>query len=256
MRARWEALHASLEQSVRSLEAERQFNEAKQRHPVLQRFEDPGALLEHLKSKSGDLDEKDAIYGSLVRIIQGRGEQAALAGSLVWLGLWPGLDAIFRRRVHLFPGHPEELVSDIGDCFTDLIEALDFARVRRVAANLVWSTEREVLVRRREKWSEDGSRDDLPDESALGATDPIEPADPPPPSRFGLEGDLPDEEEIAVIRERLLPVLGDDVDLVIGAAIYGQNQRQLGERLGLSHEAARKRVQRAMARLRKHLGPR
>jgi DNA-directed RNA polymerase specialized sigma24 family protein len=256
MRARWEALLASLEQSVRSLEAERQFDEMKQRHPVLQTFEEPGALVEHLNGRSGDLDEKDAIYGALVRIVQARGRDAPLATSLVWLGLWPGLDAIYRRRVHLFPGHPEELVSDLGDCFTALVEELDFGCVQRVAANLVWSTEREVIVRRREKWNEDASRDGLPDESSLGATDPIEPEDPPPPSRFGLEGDLPDEEEIAAIRERLIPVLGGDTDLVIGAAIYGQNQRQLGERLGLSHEAARKRVQRALARLRKHLGSR
>ena len=47
-----------------------------------------------------------------------------------------------------------------------------------------------------------------------------------------------------------LEIVGDDAKLVIGAAIYGESQREVGERLGLTHEAARKRYQRAVARIR------
>jgi len=256
MRASWEALHASLGQSVRTLEAEQQFNEVKQRHGALRRFDDPASLLDHLhrKATGGDLDEKDAIYGALVRTVQAGRAGATLASSLIWLGLWPGLDAIFRRRARLYPKRPEELISDLGDCLTDVVESIDFSRVKRITATLVWSTERDVVDGCRRTWEENAAREEFPDDSPLGAVDPIEPKDPPPPSRFGLKGDLPDEDEVAIIRARLLPIVGDDVDLVIGAAIYGQSQRQLGERLGLTHEAARKRFQRALERLRRHLG--
>ena len=317
MRASWEALHASLGQSVRTLEAERQFNEVKQRHGALRRFEDPASLLDHLhrKATGADLDEKDAIYGALVRAVQAGRAGATLASSLIWLGLWPALDAIFRRRARLYPKRPEELIShlgdrsvaaerddespsglrltagdgagvarrsgeaalgdqggdhtamegperveelisDLGDCLTDVVESIDFSRVKRITATLVWSTERDVVDGCRRTWEENAAREELPDDSPLGAVDPVEPKDPPPRSRFGLKGDLPDEDEVAIIRARLLPIVGDDVDLVIGAAIYGQSQRQLGERLGLTHEAARKRFQRALERLRRHLGRR
>ena len=40
MRARWEALHAALDRSVRSLQAEQAFQQARQ-HPALARFDQP-----------------------------------------------------------------------------------------------------------------------------------------------------------------------------------------------------------------------
>ncbi|MBI3184651.1 MAG: hypothetical protein HYZ28_21145 [Myxococcales bacterium] len=254
MRAGWEALHASLMRSVRTLAAEQQFNEMKRRHEVLRAFEDPVSFVDHLHRKDGDLDEKDAVYAALVETVKAGGNGAELASSLLWLGLWPVLDRIFRRRVRLYPEAADELVSDIGDALTALIERLDVARVSRVAAWLARGTERDVVKRRRRVWADQTRRAELTDKSALGAVGPIESEDPPPRSQFGLKGDLPDEEEVAVIRRHLLPIVGDDTDLVIGAAIYGQSQRLLGERLGLTHEAARKRVQRAFERLRRHLG--
>ena len=61
------------------------------------------------------------------------------------------------------------------------------------------------------------------------------------------------EDQLAAIRDFVAEVVGHDADLVIGAAIYGVSQRELAERLGLTHEAARKRFQRALARLRRHV---
>ncbi len=253
MRAGWEALLASLTRSVRTLAAEQQFNELKQRHQVLRGFDDPVSLLDQLHRKDGDRDEKDTVYAALISTVKAGGSEAPLASSLLWLGLWPALDRVFRKRMRLYPKAPDELVSDIGDALTALLERFDLSRVHRVAAALAKGTERDLVKRRRRVWAEKANHTELPDNSALGAVGPIEPKDPPPPSPFGLRGDLPDEEEVAVIRQHLLPILGDDTDLVIGAAVYGLSQRVLGERLGLTHEAARKRVQRAFERLRRHL---
>jgi RNA polymerase sigma-70 factor (ECF subfamily) len=73
------------------------------------------------------------------------------------------------------------------------------------------------------------------------------------PSVFGLPAGLPPEAMIAGIRAWLVPVVGDDADLVLGATVYGETQRELADRLRIPHEAARKRFQRAMNRIRRRL---
>src|SRR5262245_54496193 len=125
MRACWEALHSSLAQSVRTLEAEKHFEEIKQLYAELGRFDDPISLLGYLNSPPGDLDEKDAIYGLLASRVQGRGDDAEVAISLLWLGHWPALDAIYGRRLRAFADALEELVSEISDRFTHLVHNLD-----------------------------------------------------------------------------------------------------------------------------------
>lgn len=251
------AVHASLLRSVRTMDAEQQFAELQRQYPVLAGFVDPESLTGHLSCRGGDLDKKDAVIGLLVRIIQGRGANAALASSLLWLGVWPSLAIIFGRRANLFPGAPNELVSEVADCFTSVVANLDFQAVRRVAATLVRNTEREVVRRQLRTWLEDSRRVYLPARTELETVDPGESEDPPPPSRFGLADTLQDEEAVAELRNQIAPITGEkDVDLVIDAAIRGLDQRQVGERLGLSPEATRKRVQRALGRLRTRLGRR
>src|SRR5690606_14268341 len=115
--------HSALDRSVRSLQAQQAFQQAKQ-HPALARFDQPFEVVEYLASKGGDLDEKDRILGLLVTLVQ-RGEQHELASALLWLGLWPGLDAVFRRRRRNFKGQPEELIAEMGDVFTSIIGRLD-----------------------------------------------------------------------------------------------------------------------------------
>jgi DNA-directed RNA polymerase specialized sigma24 family protein len=54
---------------------------------------------------------------------------------------------------------------------------------------------------------------------------------------------------VALLRERLTRIVGDDADLVLGAVVYGVPQSLLGNQLGLTPDAARKRFQRALKRL-------
>lgn len=245
MRAHWEALHESLAQAVRTLDAARKFNEAKQRKRALARFADAISLLEYLTSKTGDLDEKDAICAALIDLVQTRGPHADLAMALAWLGLWPALDAIFRRRLRHFRDAPEELVSEIATCFTSQVQRADLSRISRVAATLTRNTERDVREGRRAAWADEARRADLPEDHELA-----DPVPPPELSELGLPSDLAPEAEVAAIRALLVPIVGDDADLVIGAAIYGDSQHELADQLGITHEAARKRFQRALARLR------
>lgn len=246
MRASWEALHAGLARSVRTLQAEQSFNTIRQQHTPFGRFDDVDALVAHLTSKFGDRDEKDTLLGLLATLVQD-GEQRDLASALLWLGLWPGLDAIHRRRTRHYLDAPDDLVSEIADAFSEEIAALDLTRVHRVAATLVRSTERRVLEARASAWRETNTVQPSGDIWAL---------DEPPParrdSRLGLPPTLSPDEDIEHLRAWLTPIVGADAELVLAVLVLEETQREAAQRLGLSHDAARKRFQRAFARIRQH----
>ena len=86
MRARWEALHAGLARSVRTLQAEQSFQEAKAQHPALAGFDDAEKVVAHLITWGGDGDDKDRLLAALVTMVQAR-EHDWLASALLWLGL-------------------------------------------------------------------------------------------------------------------------------------------------------------------------
>ncbi len=264
MRATWEALKQSLVRSVGTLGAKSQFEEMKKQRRTLRRFADAGVLLGYLNSPEGDLDEKDAIYAALVEAAQARRADADLAVALLWLGLWPGLDRIYWRRLREFVAEPEALVSEIGARFTSAIHGADLGRIRRVAATLILNVERDVREARKRAWAEERQRADLPQEhdddaDADEATGDRREALVSPllrtrgVSELGQPPRLDPDQDVEALRDLLVAVVGEDADLVLGATVYGLSQREVGERLGLGHEAARKRFQRAIERIRKHL---
>ena len=266
MRSQWEALQQSLVRSVGTLGAESLFQKMKEDQPHLRRFPDAGNLLAYFNHVGGDLDEKDAIYAALVAAVQAGGEDAELAAALVWLGLWPALDRIYRRRLkhYLDTREPEALVSEIGAKFSAVLHKADLSQINRVAATLVRNTERDVLGELKRGWVEGKLRADLPreeddDPDEDEAAGDFQRAQGSPllrtrgVSRLGQPFLFNPDDEIEALREMLADIVGEDADLVIGATLYGFTQREIGERLGLSHEAARKRYQRAMAQLREHL---
>ena len=165
MRARWESVRRSLASSVFTLQAEQEFRTFRALSPALGRFECPAALVAYLNDPGGDRDEKDAIYGVLVRAVQANGQWVEMATALLWLGLWPGLDAIHRRRLKWFVRQPDALVSEIGDRFSEAIARADLSRVHRFAATLVMNTERDLVRGLVRRWKKD--EDDLPDDEAF-----------------------------------------------------------------------------------------
>ena len=248
MRARWEALHAGLVRSVRTLEADQAFQEARRRHATLALFNDVGAVIAHLADLSGDRDAKDQILATLVAMAQA-GEAPQLASSLLWLGLWPGLDAVFRRRLRHFVDYPGDLASELASAFSEVVAKLNLATVNRVAACLVRGTERTVLEGVRRVWA-DGQRfqpleDSRHDEELFAPLDK--------PSELGLRGQRTVAEEVAALRTWLVPMVGEDADLLLAVVALDETQREAGERLGLTHAAARKRLQRGLQRVREHL---
>jgi len=265
MRTTWEALKASLVRSVGTLSAKAQFEEMKKHWRPLRRFPHAGALLTYLNNAGGDLDEKDEIYASLVRAAQARGGDSELAVALIWLGLWPGLDATYWRRLPDFVGRPDALVSEIAARFTVGIHEADLSRIRRLAATLVLNVRRDVRDELKRRWAEERrqvplpqDRDDDPDDDEAAGdrrrASLTEMLQTRGLSELGQPPRLDPEEDVEALRELLIPIVGDDADLVLGATVYGLSQREVGEHLGISHEAARKRFQRAVKRIREHLG--
>ena len=247
MRACWEALHASFVRSVSSLKAEQQFKAMGKSLPALASFEGTGALIAHLTTRSGDLDVKDQLYEVLIEAVQSRSDWAELATGLLWLGLWPGLDAIFRQRLRGFVELREDLVAEISFVFTTMIARIDLSGVQRVASTLVLNVEREVrecLTRRRTHEARlsdiTDHEDDLGDET----------------SRLDERELFADAQDLRAVRDWLRSIVGRDATLVIGAVLCGHDQGELADHLGIRPAAARKRFQRAIKRIRDHLGER
>lgn len=251
MRALWQSLHANLVQCLEPLTVKMQFDTLRQAQPELRGFVDPCALLDHLHDLSGDLDEKDRVLAGLVTASQGSGPGREVAVILLWLALWPGLDALYRRLWRHFAAAPDDLVSEIADRFTAGIHRLDRGRVRRIAATLLLNVERDIRADLRKRWAEAARRDQMPDDcaendSAAGTVPPTA----RPDSVFGLPPGVDADTAAAMIRENLATMIGDDADLVVAVVIVGEGQREAAGRLGISHDAARKRYQRSMDRLR------
>lgn len=250
MRRTWQALHEGLARQADTLEAHRTFNKERQQRAELEPFEHPAALVDYLTTKGGDLDHKDKLYGALVEMAQAEGKMG-LAMALLWLGLWPGLDAIYRRNLKHHLDDPGELVSKLWDRFVIAVGRADLGRIHRVAATLIRNTERLVGWWRQRGWNEDANKSELPEDDDFAPDAAVEHR--PDISDLGLPPGLSPDEEVARLRDTLAEVVGNDADLVIGAVVYGENHREVGERLGLTHENARKRYQRAIKRLREHL---
>jgi DNA-directed RNA polymerase specialized sigma24 family protein len=238
LRVQWRALRESLVRLVRTLAAHTQFGELRQRAAVLLRFDDPLGLIDYLTQRGGDLDEKDRIYATLVEAAQARESGSSLAATLLLLGLWPGLDAIYRRRLGRFSNDPGELVALIAGQFTAAVHRLRLHRVRRVAATMVWNTSRLVVYEAEKREKEDAKREELPNDDVLA----------------DLRGAISDvsleEERIETLRRSLASTVGEwDAALLIATEVEGESQRAFALRLGLSEGMVRKRHQRALTKL-------
>jgi len=250
MRAIWQAVHANLMQSIDTHNLRKQFDGIRRTRPALRRFPDHYAVLDHLHSRSGDLDEKDQILAALVSEAQGTGAGRDAATTLLWLALWPGLDALYGRLWRYFPNTPEDLVSEITGRFTVAIHRADLRRIRRVAATLLRNVERAIRDDLGKKGAEASLRDDFPDQDDLDARmHPENPGSASGSSRFGLPPGIGTDEAVVMIHEVLAGLLGEDADLVTAVVILGEGQREAAMRLGIGFEAARKRFQRAIRRL-------
>ena len=187
----------------------------------------------------------------LVDDARGSGPHSETATTLLWLALWPGLDAIYRRLSRYFPRRPEELVSEISDRFLVTVHRFDGARVRRVAATILRNAERLIRHDLRDGWQRSERTDPLSDEEMVRLDFARQRGRPE--TVFGIPPGPDVDTATATLCRALASLIGADAELVIAVAVFGELQNEAAARLAVSPEAARKRYQRAVARLGTHL---
>jgi RNA polymerase sigma-70 factor (ECF subfamily) len=242
--------------SIDTLRARRQFEAVKQNRPELGRFADVPSLLDYLHCEADNLDDKDRILAALVRSVHAGGAEVEVSEAILWLALWPGLDALYRRLWRHFRDAHEDLVSEIAVHFTLAIHRADLTRIRRVAATLLRNVERDVRSTLRRAREERARLTELPhhDDRHEGrhGVDPWSAR----PSAFGISPGSDADQETSLLRDRLCQEIGAHADLVVAVVIVGERPREIADRLGISPEAARKRCQRALDCLRQRLSER
>lgn len=244
MRALWHALHTELTRSTATLTFQTRFATLRRSSAELGRFPDPAALFDRLHAPGDDPQARNAVLAALVVAAQRQDATAQVAVTLLLLALWPGLDAVHRRLSRHFRTEPEALAAEITERTTRGIHGLDRSRVSWIAATLVRNTERDIRRGLAAGWNEARRRDPLP---AAYAPPPL------PPSPLGLPPGLDAEAAVPLLAGRLRPWIGADAGLVVAVAVQGDRQHEAAARLGLAPEAARKRYQRALRRLRLEL---
>ena len=245
----WMAIHESMVRTISSQIANQQFKTVCKIHIELSGFDDPSTLVKYLNNTRGDLDTKDGVYRSLVKSVQSCSDWSGLANALLWLGLWPGLTKIYGTRLPDFKDRPDELAAEISFIFIAMINRIDLAKVNRLASTLIRNVKRDLREGLKRRWARDARRADLLEEEKLGTPDSNNAFYEP--SELGLPPGLTAEEEVAAIRDQLAPLVGiDNVDLMIGVAIYGESQSEMGEQLGINRKTVRKRLDSTIKRIR------
>jgi RNA polymerase sigma-70 factor (ECF subfamily) len=244
----WKELHMSLVQWAASPEAIRALRKEQLRQIDLEAFEDPIELVCYLNHKivtTEDLERKDRIYAALITTTQRQGSRDRLAATLLWLGLWPALDAM-RNRLFRFYNDPEELVSEISAKFTGAVHKANLSRINRVAATLVRNVQRDILTGLKRLWQDQKRYWQMRREMAVLS------AEAWGDSRWGLPYYLDPDEEIRALRMVLAKEVDSEAhaDLVIWKAVHGETAVEVGKRLGLPSATVQKRSQRAFTRTR------
>lgn len=230
MRARWHALHAELERSAHRYSSQQHFIGIRQRHRELRAFSDSGAMFSFLHDRDGDPDKKNAILRVVITAARQRDPSAETAQVLVLLALWPGLDAVRGRLARHFRDDPERLTAELVGRLSEAIATVDLGKVYRIAATLLRNLERDLRRMLRDEWAR--AADTEADETVIDA------------------GSAKADRSFPMLVRDLDRIIDGDAALIVGVCILGMSQKEAGQALGLSHDAARKRYQRAIEKLR------
>lgn len=234
--------------------------------PALRGFSASEELFAVLLDPAGDLDRKDGILLSL--LLEHRRPQRAGALRILTTALFPALDQIFASRAaKILSGEQDELWSCINSAFTEAVDRYPTSRrPRRVAANLRGETlaglrrgrESEIAIERI-RCVEKEILTLLPAESAahldampLGIFDFRD--DPVLEPREVAAQDLEDAERS--LDRFVVSGLIDSEDrlLLLGIYLHEETLAKIAVRLGIGREAAKKRLQRAVMRIRRGSG--
>lgn len=229
MSSNWSALYAQLLRSVNRHSYIAYFPELIPNLIVGQSFRTPAHLLDWLHGRRGDQDRRNAVLRALHSAAVGDREYRKLATEVLILALWPGLCTV-RRRLRRYRAM-DQLDDDLIAELTMGILRSDPEKVNRVAATLLRNLQRDLLrsYRRDARLVPSDDINDMPDLASTSSCD-----------------DSPEK-----IMKAAWCGLGDDGLLLALVHVAGFSQKDAARGLGITHDAARKRCQRSLARLQK-----
>lgn len=227
MSSNWYALHAQLVRSVNRHSSLDHFIELFPPGGPDCGFRDPSMLLGWLHARDGDAEAKNDVLVRLWQAADTRDRCGNLAVELLLLALWPGLSTV-RYRLRSFP-RADTLDADLVGSLTIGIRKNAERCVTRVAATLLLNLDRDLrrLYRR-----DDRVVRSLVDMEAVANK---------------LAHEAPERPEHLITAA--YAELGTDGLLLAAVHVAGFTQKEAGVCLGISHDAARKRCQRALVRL-------
>ena len=233
MRTTWSAFHLQFLRQCHRHSAKQWFGQIQARNPVLAAAPCIDVLLMRQHDAMDPSPDRHAVVRALAVEAQGTGPSADLAATILILALWPGLDAVRQRLWRDWPQERDDLADEILAYIAIGIRRLDLAHVGKVAATLIMNTERDI--RRMFLARKILSRTELPMYDSMYET-------------LAFSHDV-DAIDFGTCRDHLLPVLGRDTDFFLRIIISGETQAEAGAAVGLTPDAARKRHQRAKARV-------
>lgn len=236
----WDALREHLAAEIRTAAARAEYETLRRHDPVALPFGTPEAAIRLLVDPDAPIDDKNAICRPLI-VAARCGRRVAL--SILLLGMWPGLSALYFRDVR-FHDRPDRLISLIAISFIEAVANIDLQHSRQPIATLILNARRGIDERKRL--------------GRMETLDPIFDADREldlvtvlrDPSPIGLRSHLADEDAVWILRCWLVQQVGPDADLVVAAVIEGYSQADLARLLRVRPTAVRSRVHRALRQLR------
>jgi DNA-directed RNA polymerase specialized sigma24 family protein len=237
MRTSWSALHASLSATLNRTSSGTAFTAMRQVSPELHRFQSIAAMMEHQHSPSTDAATRFGVIRALVAAAQSDHAWRSAAQIMVIVALWPGLDAVYWRLWRGFPDARCDLATDIVARTGEAILSLDLERVTAVTATLLRNLERDIR------------RDLIRARKTEEAVHPID--DPVIAAKATMLAWCVDI-ETPLLDDHLANLAPRDALLLKRVFLLGETQEEAGRALGLGPSAARKRIQRALQKLRCH----
>jgi DNA-directed RNA polymerase specialized sigma24 family protein len=251
MRACWLALHASLTQSLNTSKSKKEFNEMKAGRDELAGYENAHELVAYLRDGKMEAASRNAPLRGLVAAAQSTDPWAGLARSLLLLSMMAALEATAGRKRGRMCA--EEVMAEVVAEFYERIRRLDLDKDPKVAATLVKNTERGVGERGSKARRAQAAEVHVDAETIVDERT----EEPKEPAILGVRRANGEADAAMALHEWMTPVVGEkDADLVLGAVVAEQSQRELADELGVTHAAARKRLGRALDKLHDHLSDR
>ncbi len=246
----WNELHRYIVRCTKTKRAEMQFGKIVDIYPELSRFQSLEYLVNYLQKKQYSLTERTKLYAVFIEAAQKQNRVEQLAVSLLWIGLWSGLDHIYKSWAPRFVDEQDELISLISSFFTILISKIDLDKVDSIAGYLIKSTHKNLCVHwdRERKYATRFVITKSPDD----AQEIISVFQKKYTSLLGLPSQRPIDAQIQSIHCWLQAAVGgDNADLVVGKVILHHSESEMARHLNISVSAACKRFKRTLKILKK-----